>query len=90
MPPREPSEQTDGKLIRKRTAELLIFFAQDGITNIGTHLKDNTIWPTQELLAKLYDATRENVAQHLQKSMTPPALTRYEQRSPAVYYKGAT
>lgn len=52
-------------MIRNSTAEFLIFTKQAGQESIEVKIEDNTVWLTQELIARLYDKGRSTIAEHL-------------------------
>ena len=58
---------TDSKQLRIRnsTAEFLIFTSQAGEQSIEARFEDETVWLTQQLMAELFQVTRENVTMHL-------------------------
>lgn len=47
-------KSTGTKLIRKSTAEFLIFTGQTGEQSIEAWYEDETVWLTQKLMAKLF------------------------------------
>lgn len=57
---------TDNPLqICNSTAELLIFTAQAGEQGIEVRFEDETVWPTQSMMAELFRASVPAVSQHL-------------------------
>lgn len=53
------------KLIRNSTAEFLIFTTQDGENSIEARYKNETIWLTQKLIAKLFEVDISTINEHL-------------------------
>ncbi|MGC4130341.1 MAG: virulence RhuM family protein [Bergeyella sp.] len=51
--------------IRNSTAEFLIFTSQSGENTIEVCVQDETVWLTQNLIAVLFDTTKQNVSLHL-------------------------
>lgn len=48
-----------------RTAEFLIFTAQEDGSSIETRYEDETIWLTQRLMAELFDVHVRTISEHL-------------------------
>ncbi|MCJ8499519.1 virulence RhuM family protein [Desulfatitalea alkaliphila] len=55
----------DKKLIRNSTAEFLIFTGQAGEQNIEARYEDETIWLTQQLMAELFQSSKQNISHHI-------------------------
>ncbi|OKY73918.1 MAG: cell filamentation protein Fic [Desulfobulbaceae bacterium DB1] len=55
----------DKKLIRNSTAEFLIFTGQTGEQSIEARYEDETIWLTQQLMAKLFQSSKQNISHHI-------------------------
>ena len=53
------NETTHGK------GQFLVYEAEDGQVKIDVRLEDETIWLTQQLMAELFQTTKQNVGQHL-------------------------
>jgi hypothetical protein len=53
------------KLIRNSTAEFLIFTGQAGEQSIEARYEDETIWLTQQLMAELFQTSKQNVSHHI-------------------------
>lgn len=54
--------------MEKRTAsfgEIIIYQAEDGLTNINVKMVDDTVWLTQQQLCELYQSSRTNVIEHI-------------------------
>lgn len=51
--------------IRNSTAEFLIFTSQTDGNTIEVLVQDENVWLTQELIAKLYDKSRNTITEHL-------------------------
>ena len=45
--------------------QFLVYEAEDGQIKIDVRLEDETVWLTQQLMAELFQATKQNVRQHL-------------------------
>jgi len=54
---------TDGTSPSK--GQFLVYEAEDGQFKIDVRLEDETVWLTQQLMAELFQATKQNVGQHL-------------------------
>ena len=46
--------------------EIIVYQAADGGSRIRVLLEDETVWLTQNLLAELYQTTKQNVSLHIQ------------------------
>ncbi len=55
----------DKKLIRNSTAEFLIFTGQAGEQSIEARYEDETIWLTQQLMAELFQTSKQNISHHI-------------------------
>ena len=55
----------DKKLIRNSTAEFLIFTGQAGEQSIEARYEDETIWLTQQLMAELFQSSKQNISHHI-------------------------
>ena len=53
------------KLIRNSTAEFLIFTSQSGEDSIEVKVFDESVWLTQNMIAQLFDTTKQNVSLHI-------------------------
>ena len=51
--------------IRNSTAEFLVFTSQSGESTIEVRIQDATVWLTQNLIAELFQTTKQNVSLHL-------------------------
>lgn len=56
---------SDKKLIRNSTAEFLIFTGQAGEQSIEARYEDETIWLTQQLMAELFQSSKQNISHHI-------------------------
>ena len=45
--------------------QFLVYEAEDGQVKIDVRLKDETVWLTQQLMADLFQTTKQNIGQHL-------------------------
>ncbi len=54
-----------GLRIRNSTAEFLIFTSQAGRNSIEVRIEQGTVWLTQQLIAELFETTKQNIGQHL-------------------------
>jgi hypothetical protein len=51
--------------IRNSTAEFLVFTSQSGKNTIEVRVQDETVWLTQNLIAELFQTTKQNISLHL-------------------------
>ena len=45
--------------------EILIYQSDDGLTNVEVKIQDETVWLTQQQMAKLFQTSRTNVVEHI-------------------------
>ena len=57
--------KTKNLTIRNSTAEFLIFTSTNGQDTIEVKVKDETVWLTQKLIAKLFDVSVATINEHL-------------------------
>ena len=53
-------------LIRNSTAEFLTFASANEDSSIEVRFEDDTLWLTQQLIAELFDTTKQNISLHIQ------------------------
>lgn len=53
------------QLIRNSTAEFLIFTGQAGEQSIEARYEHDTIWLTQQLMAELFQTSKQNISHHI-------------------------
>jgi len=53
-------------LIVPDDTKLLIYQADYGETRLEVRLEDETVWLTQNLMAELYETTKQNISLHIQ------------------------
>jgi len=46
---------------------MLIYVSKDGTIKVDVNLQEDTIWMSQEVMANLYDTTKQNISYHLNK-----------------------
>jgi len=46
-------------------SDLILYQTEDGKTKIEVRLEDETVWLTQQLMADLFQTTKQNIGQHL-------------------------
>jgi len=46
--------------------ELLVYQADDGQVKLEVRLQDETVWLTQQMMAELFQTTKQNISQHIQ------------------------
>jgi hypothetical protein len=56
--------------IRNSTAEFLIFTSETGEKSLEVLYADENVWATQDMIASLYDTTKQNVSLHLNKAFS--------------------
>lgn len=45
--------------------EIIIYTSEDGSISLDTKLENDTIWLTQDMMAKLFDTTTQNITMHI-------------------------
>jgi len=53
------------QLIRNSTTEFLIFTGQAGEQSIEARYEDETVWLTQQLMAELFQSSKQNISHHI-------------------------
>ena len=67
----------DKKLqIRNSTAEFLIFTSETGEKSLEVLYVDENVWATQDMIADLYDTTKQNVSLHLNNAYSDKEIDR--------------
>ena len=51
--------------IEAAKGQFLLYKAEDGKIKIDVRLEDETVWLTQQMMAELFQTTRQNVSQHI-------------------------
>ena len=46
-------------------SQFLFYEAEDGRVKIDVRLEDETVWLTQQLMANLFQTSKQNIGQHL-------------------------
>lgn len=49
--------------------EIVIYTSADGKISLDTKLENETIWLTQDMMAKLFETTPQNITMHIKTSM---------------------
>ncbi len=49
--------------------ELLVYQAKDGQVKLDVRLADETVWLTQQLMAELFQTTKQNIGRHLKNQL---------------------
>lgn len=67
----------DKKLrIRNNTAEFWIFTSDTGEKSLEVLYVDENVWATQDMIADLYDSTKQNVSLHLSNAFSDIEIDR--------------
>ena len=53
------------KSLKNKNDEIIIYTAKDGSVNIDVHLENETVWLTQDSMAKLFETTIPNINMHI-------------------------
>jgi hypothetical protein len=70
------AKKTKTALIRNSTAEFLIFTGQAGEQSIEARYEDETLWPSQNLMATLFDVEVPTINEHLKNIFASGELGR--------------
>lgn len=54
------------KLPERSNSQILIYQTEDRATKIEVRLEDETVWLTQQLMAELFQTTKQNISLHIQ------------------------
>ena len=52
--------------IEQSRGQFLVYQAEDGRMKLDVRLEDETVWLTQQLMAELFQTTKQNISQHIQ------------------------
>jgi hypothetical protein len=66
-------ETSNGTALNK--SQFLVYEAEDGQVKIDVRLEGETVWLTQQLVAELFQTTKQNVGQHLKKIFSEGELS---------------
>jgi hypothetical protein len=55
--------------------QFLVYEAEDGLVKIDVRLEEETVWLTQQLMADLFQTTKQNISQHIQSIYDEGELT---------------
>ena len=55
--------------------QFLVYEAEDGRVKIDVRLEDETVWLTQQLMANLFQTTKQNISLHIQNIFVEGELT---------------
>lgn len=47
-------------------SQIVIYQTKDGQTKVNVHFRDETVWLTQDQMAKLFDKSKSTVNEHIQ------------------------
>ncbi len=62
---------------RHEKGEFLLYQTDDGQVKIDVRLEDETIWLTQQMMADLFQTTKQNIGQHLKNVFAEGELVQY-------------
>ena len=57
-------------------SDILIYQTEDGRTRIDVRLEDETVWLSQQLMAELFQTTKQNISLHIQNIFNERELSR--------------
>ncbi len=53
------------KKFSSQNSQILLYQTQDGTTRLEVRLENETVWLTQQMMAELFQTTKQNIGQHL-------------------------
>jgi hypothetical protein len=53
------------EVFMNKKSEIILFKTKDEKISISVHLEDETVWLTQEMIAQLFETTKQNVSLHI-------------------------
>ena len=56
-------------------SEILLYQTEDGKTRLEVRLENETVWLTQQLMADLFQTTKQNISLHIQNIFEEGELT---------------
>jgi hypothetical protein len=59
---------------RSGKGQFLVCEVEDSRVKIDVRLEDETVWLTQQLMADLFQTTKQNIGQHLKKNLSEDEL----------------
>ena len=62
--------------IRNSTAEFLIFTSETGEKSLEVLYAEENVWATQDMIADLYDTTKQNVSLHLNNAFSDQEINK--------------
>jgi len=61
--------------MKKESKQVIIYKSIDGSSELSVQLEDETVWLTQQLLADLFQTTKQNISLHIQNIYDEHELT---------------
>lgn len=58
-------------------SDIIIYQTEDGKTNVSLMTKDGNVWMNQNQIAALFDTSKQNISQHIQKILSDNELEEY-------------
>lgn len=58
-------EQSLQEMPKEPSGEFLIYRSDDGAVKLDVRLENETLWLTQQMMAELFDTTKQNISQHI-------------------------
>ena len=57
--------------------QFLVYKAEDGKLKLDVRLEDETVWLTQQMMAELFQTTKQNIGQHLKNIFSERELVEH-------------
>lgn len=67
--------KTSADIIPAGKGQFLVYETEDGLVKIDVRLADETVWLTQQLMADLFQTTKQNIGQHLKNIFSEGELS---------------
>ena len=55
----------EGRLMENANGDIIMYQTDNGLTKIDVRIKNETVWLSQQQMAKLYDTTKQNISLHI-------------------------
>ncbi len=60
-------KEKDNQALVNSKGQFLVYQAEDGKLKLDVRLEDETVWLTQQMMAELFQTTKQNISLHIQK-----------------------
>ncbi len=60
-------KEKENQALLHSKGQFLVYQAEDGKLKLDVRLEDETVWLTQQMMAELFQTTKQNISLHIQK-----------------------